>query len=331
MSRATGCSDRDAAPQYAAAPCSVSGLPLLLQRLTRVWISVSVIFVTMLCAGVAPAGAQTPSTPTTSSATNTAPGGGASVVTTSHPFAFILLVTGIPALLWFSLIFYERVSTNRWRKNEYSGFIRTLLEEARPTPESPRLSGGDIEALVRAMNQSPKGATGLTRTILAVGLLTLIGIALTALLIGNPTAQGDLLKTLVTALATAFATVLGFYFGAKTASESASSRGTDATSGFWLTRTTSPRMPGVPMNVSAAPGDGAAVVGFDEPAQPGDAVTYTVTANPGGATATGKGSPIQVLGLTNGSEYTLTVQARNAAGAGPESDASAAVTPTAPT
>lgn len=60
----------------------------------------------------------------------------------------------------------------------------------------------------------------------------------------------------------------------------------------------------------------------------GSAITgYTVTANPGGATATGGASPVILTGLTNGTPYTLTVTATNAAGTGVPSAASNAVTP----
>ena len=49
--------------------------------------------------------------------------------------------------------------------------------------------------------------------------------------------------------------------------------------------------------------------------------------SPGGITATGSGSPIQVTGLSIGISYTFTVYATNSSGNGPASDPSNAVTP----
>jgi hypothetical protein len=86
-----------------------------------------------------------------------------------------------------------------------------------------------------------------------------------------------------------------------------------------------------PATCSATPGNGEAKVTF--PASTdwgGDAIIgYTVTASPGGATASGIGSPIIVTGLTNNTAYTFTVKARSALGLSTtSSSASNSVTPT---
>jgi uncharacterized protein (TIGR02145 family) len=72
-----------------------------------------------------------------------------------------------------------------------------------------------------------------------------------------------------------------------------------------------------------------ATVSFDAPVYIGDsAITgYTVTSTPEGLTATGATSPLTVLGLTNGTSYTFTVVATNAAGNSVASSASTAVIP----
>ena len=89
-------------------------------------------------------------------------------------------------------------------------------------------------------------------------------------------------------------------------------------------------LPTAPTAISGAGQDGQVVVTFSGAtvAAGKPAITsYTVTASPGGATATGAASPIAVTGLTNGDQYTFTVVATNADGNSPASITSAAVAP----
>ena len=91
-------------------------------------------------------------------------------------------------------------------------------------------------------------------------------------------------------------------------------------------------VPGTPSGVTATAHAGEAVVSFTAPTSTGgSAITsYTVTSYPDGITATCTASPCVITGLTDGTSYTFTVHADNAAGHSPESGASAAVTPHAP-
>ncbi|QJD86852.1 S-layer homology domain-containing protein [Cohnella herbarum] len=91
-------------------------------------------------------------------------------------------------------------------------------------------------------------------------------------------------------------------------------------------------VPDAPTNVQAKVGNGEATVSFTAPAyNGGSAITgYTVTSIPGGLTATGTASPIKITGLTNGTSYTFTVTAANAAGGSVSSASSSAVTPSVP-
>ncbi len=90
-----------------------------------------------------------------------------------------------------------------------------------------------------------------------------------------------------------------------------------------------PTVPGAPTIGAVAAGNAQATVSFTPPVSDGgSAITfYTVTSSPGGITATGTSSPITIIGLTNGTAYTFTVTATNAAGTGPASNPSNSTIP----
>ena len=86
-----------------------------------------------------------------------------------------------------------------------------------------------------------------------------------------------------------------------------------------------------PTSVTASAGNGQATVSFTVPVYRGKgSVTYTVTASPGGATASGASSPLTVTGLSNGTSYTFAVTALTNYGTSKQSDNSNAATPVAP-
>jgi hypothetical protein len=88
-------------------------------------------------------------------------------------------------------------------------------------------------------------------------------------------------------------------------------------------------LPGAPTEVAASADHGQAQVTFSAPANDGGSaiVGYTVTSTPGGISASGKGSPITIIGLSDGTSYTFTVSATSKAGTGSPSAPSNAVTP----
>ncbi len=167
----------------------------------------------------AASGAATTSTTATTTTTTTPPSDSVIHLSGIGQVAFVAIVIGVFALLWFVLILYDRIRTTTWRETEYTRMLNTLIAEAKPaTGES--LTPEDVQGLAKAIQQPPKGIQGLTRTLLALGLLTLVGVALVSLLVGNPNNASDELKTVITALTTALITIIGFYFGARTAQTS---------------------------------------------------------------------------------------------------------------
>jgi outer membrane protein OmpA-like peptidoglycan-associated protein len=91
--------------------------------------------------------------------------------------------------------------------------------------------------------------------------------------------------------------------------------------------------PGAPGGVSAEAGNASATVSWTAPSSNGGSpVTgYKVTSSPGSKSCFTSTLSCTVHGLTNGTSYTFTVMAKNAAGTGPKSGRSSARTPIAPT
>ena len=87
-----------------------------------------------------------------------------------------------------------------------------------------------------------------------------------------------------------------------------------------------PALPGAPtIGTATVTGAGSASVSFTPPANlgyPDTPITYTVTSNPEGITATGSSSPVAITGLTDGNTYTFTVTATNPSGTSSPSAAS---------
>jgi len=116
-----------------------------------------------------------------------------------------------------------------------------------------------------------------------------------------------------------------------TASLTTSGSGGGGGGGYVAPVVTIPTAPtGVSVALGGTTGSNYAIVSFTPAATNGITTSYTVTAQPGGITASGTGSPIRVNGLTPGLNYTFTVTATNSAGTSSASAASGAFVIPAP-
>ncbi|WP_155986034.1 S-layer homology domain-containing protein, partial [Paenibacillus gorillae] len=84
-----------------------------------------------------------------------------------------------------------------------------------------------------------------------------------------------------------------------------------------------------PTDVTAVAGDGQVIITFTPPTDNGGSpiTRYEVTVSPGNIVVSGTSSPIVITGLSNGTSYTFTLKAINAAGSSTSSAQSNAVVP----
>ncbi|HEV7186697.1 MAG TPA: hypothetical protein VGN28_02255 [Blastococcus sp.] len=122
------------------------------------------------------------------------------------------------ALLWFIPIVLDNRQANRWREHRQAELIDKMVDAA--ARERNGLSVEEVRQLVSAMDRPPRGASGLTSSLLALLIVFLVGIALFASLLSRAGDSGDLRKTIITSLLAVLASISGFYFGARTAQTS---------------------------------------------------------------------------------------------------------------
>ena len=151
----------------------------------------------------------------------------ASAVVSDIPFpslsssAALGWITGLAlflALLWFVPILYDNRQANKWRAVRQAQIIDKMVDAA--AREGNGLSVEEVRQLVSAMDRPPRGASGLTSSLLALLIVFLVGIALFSSLLSGAGDSVDLRKTIVTSLLAVLASISGFYFGARTAQTS---------------------------------------------------------------------------------------------------------------
>jgi hypothetical protein len=105
----------------------------------------------------------------------------------------------------------------QWRKT----LTNTIASNIEAGIDKGTYSATDTEKLLRLV-QEPHGVRGVTRGLIALLILVLASLALAVTIISAAPDASDLRKTIVTSLLSVLATIVGFYFGSRTAQTAAS-------------------------------------------------------------------------------------------------------------
>jgi hypothetical protein len=86
-------------------------------------------------------------------------------------------------------------------------------------PRTPGIPEGQLMDLLSALSQPPTGTPGLARALMAFAIVTVIAVLSVALVFSGAPDAAELRKTIVVGLIGVLATIVGFYFGSRTANE----------------------------------------------------------------------------------------------------------------
>jgi hypothetical protein len=79
------------------------------------------------------------------------------------------------------------------------------------------LKMAELRELLATIGEPATGQRGLSRALMAFTIITVVGVALVALLLSGSADSSDLRKTVITSLLTLLGTIVGFYFGTRAA------------------------------------------------------------------------------------------------------------------
>jgi hypothetical protein len=117
------------------------------------------------------------------------------------------------ALLWSVPIWVDARRAYRLREKAVALVSGKLLDAA--TKDGLKLT--ELRALLATIGEPATGQRGLSRALMAFTIITVVGVALVALLLSGSADSGDLRKTVITSLLTLLGTIVGFYFGTRAA------------------------------------------------------------------------------------------------------------------
>jgi hypothetical protein len=173
----------------------------------------------------------------------------------SAAVTFVSISIAVIVLLWAVPLVLDLWMTDR-RRREERPLVEHLLKAA--TARGSDLTTRELTTLAGLLKTPPRGIQGLTRSLVALSIISLVGLTLAATIVSDATDSSDLRKTVVSSLLTVLATVSGFYFGSRVAQSSAEQARTDTTPGDGAPRSPAAALPNVS---SVSPSSGSAAGG----------------------------------------------------------------------
>ena len=128
----------------------------------------------------------------------------------------VALVVGLGlafALLWALPVWLDARRAYRLRNRAVDLVGGQLLDAATKNG----LSIAELRELLGTIGEPATGQRGLARALMAFTIITIVGVALVALLLSSAGDASDLRKTVITSLLTLLGTIVGFYFGTRAA------------------------------------------------------------------------------------------------------------------
>jgi uncharacterized protein YacL len=143
----------------------------------------------------------------------------------------IVGVAGGLALLWAIPLYLDARRSYKALKYLQIPLLEKML--AASEEGKLKLTSEQMGQLVSAVAQSVEekdrfeATTGLARALMAFAVISILSVALLAVLVSDAADAPDLRKTIITALVSILGTIVGFYFGARTAEMSRASAARD--------------------------------------------------------------------------------------------------------
>lgn len=187
----------------------------------------------LVCAALAtiafasPAAAQT-AAPSPSEASTLAPSG--PILPSSQTALTFVALAGLALfLVWVIPLSMDIRRAYRTKSEAWRTILNRLERDAAAGADGLTLD--ELKAFLPIVVRPPEGIRGLARVLLAFLITTLVAVLTLALLFSSAVGAFDIVKQIVTALLGVLATVIGFYFGARTAESASASTSPSAATG----------------------------------------------------------------------------------------------------